>query len=370
MSEDGYLTNHCQHCGGGIEFPEHGVGAEIECPHCERSITLVMPSGSKTVTLSVGQPLPEARLSPAGLLFLSKFLSPSEIGAVGSIERWNSLLEGDATEVIDRFLQSGLLEKVTPDLVSLLCSRSSNDLKAYAKERGLPQSGTKPVLARRLAKADAEGMVRLFRGKTYFSCSSVGRDLAERFLEAGARAEEQARDQSLAAVRQQKFEEACQVVASFEASRVCGRGVGINWQQYDPSRDSRILRLIFSQRLMRRGQIDENALENIRVAAAMMHLWGTNNPKRYLEASLSRDGIDWEVESRAVLSRALGTIRLQEMKSAGIQRIRVLGSGDTADCQVCRSDDEVVYLIAEAPVLPHDGCSCRTGCRCVLTAVT
>jgi hypothetical protein len=327
MSEDAYLTNHCQHCDGGIEFPQHGVGAEIECPHCKRSIRLVMPPELEAAVPSAGQPVPEGELSPAGLLFLSKFLSPSEIGALGGVERWNSVLDGHPTAVIDGFLEGGLLEKVTPDLVSLLCSKSSYDLKTFAKERGLPQSGMKPVLERRLAKADSEGMAHLFCGRTYLSCTPVGRGLAERFLEAGAKAEQEAQDQSLVALRQRQFEEACRVVATFEASCVFGRGVGTDWQAYEPTRDSGILSLIFSESLARHAELDEKALANIRVAAAMMQLWGTNNPRPYLEEGLNHDGVDWAVEARMLLFRGLGIVRLQEMKSAGIQRVKVLWSG-------------------------------------------
>ena len=36
----GFLTHYCEACGGGIEFPEHGVGTDIPCPHCGVSITL------------------------------------------------------------------------------------------------------------------------------------------------------------------------------------------------------------------------------------------------------------------------------------------------------------------------------------------
>ena len=61
MSEDAYLTNHCQHCDGGIEFPQHGVGAEIECPHCKRSIRLVMPPELEAAVPSAGQPVPEGQ---------------------------------------------------------------------------------------------------------------------------------------------------------------------------------------------------------------------------------------------------------------------------------------------------------------------
>ena len=40
MAEAGYLSNDCPHCGGGIEFPEHGVGEWIDCPHCGKQVQL------------------------------------------------------------------------------------------------------------------------------------------------------------------------------------------------------------------------------------------------------------------------------------------------------------------------------------------
>ena len=367
MSKDGYLTNHCQHCGGGVEFPGHGVGAEIECPHCQHLMRLVTPPESKTAALSAGQLLPEAPLSPAGLLFLSKFLSSREIADVIRDERWNLVLEVHPSVVVDRFMARGLLEMVTPDLVSLLCSKSGNDLKNFAKERGLPSSGTKPVLARRLSKTDPEGMADLFRGKTYLSCTQVGRELAERFLATEAKAEQHAQAQSLAALRHGEFEQASRVVASFAASRIFGGGAEDHWQQAQSIRDIGVLRLLFSECLARHAHLEEKVLRNIRVAAAMMQLWGTNNPKSYLEAGLSLE-VDWVVETGLLLSRALGIVRLEEMKAAGIERVQVLASGDPADCEKCIADNNKTYQIGSAPFLPHQECTCQTGCRCILLA--
>jgi hypothetical protein len=44
MSEAGYLSNDCPHCGGGIEFPLNGVGQWIDCPHCQERIQLAKPA--------------------------------------------------------------------------------------------------------------------------------------------------------------------------------------------------------------------------------------------------------------------------------------------------------------------------------------
>ena len=129
------------------------------------------------------------------------------------------------------------------------------------------------------------------------------------------------------------------------------------------------MRLVFSECLARHAKLDQKAMANIRVAAAMMQLWGTNNPKPYLEEGLNRDEVDWAVEARMLFFRGLGIVRLQEMKSAGIQRVKVLGSGGRGRCEACRSDDQMAYPIDRAPVLPHEVCGCQTGCGCILVAV-
>jgi TPR repeat protein len=41
-----YVTCHCKICGGGIEFPDEGLGQEITCPHCGKVIRL-QPQSSR-----------------------------------------------------------------------------------------------------------------------------------------------------------------------------------------------------------------------------------------------------------------------------------------------------------------------------------
>ncbi|HEY5505187.1 MAG TPA: hypothetical protein VIK28_08510, partial [Sedimentisphaerales bacterium] len=33
-------ASDCPYCSGLIEFPEHGAGEMIDCPHCKRAIVL------------------------------------------------------------------------------------------------------------------------------------------------------------------------------------------------------------------------------------------------------------------------------------------------------------------------------------------
>ena len=40
VSAEHYIKSQCPSCGEFIEFPEHGLGETIECPHCKEQIEL------------------------------------------------------------------------------------------------------------------------------------------------------------------------------------------------------------------------------------------------------------------------------------------------------------------------------------------
>jgi hypothetical protein len=43
MSETKHLKCPCGNCGGSIEFPAHGIGSAVNCPHCGEKTTLFAP---------------------------------------------------------------------------------------------------------------------------------------------------------------------------------------------------------------------------------------------------------------------------------------------------------------------------------------
>ena len=114
---------------------------------------------------------------------------------------------------------------------TLLESKSKDELKSLAKARGISHSGTKDVLAQRLFKADPNGMSELFRGKTYFVCTPKGRLIIEKFVEYDNELTLTAKTATESALRQGRYEDACTIVADFEALRVFPRGLGIDWGQ-------------------------------------------------------------------------------------------------------------------------------------------
>ncbi len=62
MSEPRFLKCNCAHCGGHLEFPEHGIGMEINCPHCGQPTVLAVPPSPVRATTSAphSPPLPQA----------------------------------------------------------------------------------------------------------------------------------------------------------------------------------------------------------------------------------------------------------------------------------------------------------------------
>jgi hypothetical protein len=60
--------------------------------------------------------------------------------------------------------------------------------------------------------------------------------------------------------------------------------------------------------------------------------------------------------------------QLKGLRSAGIQRVKVINSGTGEDCPACSALAGQVFPIEHAPELPPAGCRCIPWCRCVIGA--
>ena len=266
--------------------------------------------------------------------------------------------------IVSRFVASGMLQEANVDVERLLQSKSKDELKLLAKARNLGQAGTKEVLAKRLCKADPSGMSGLFSGKIYFSCTAKGQLIVEKFVESEEDLMFKTEGATESALRSSRYKDACAIVAKYEASRVFQRGVGIDWRRYDATRDLEILNEIASLRSRRHPDIPESVLCSLRVSAAMMNLWGTNNPAKWLDESEK----GFAAEAHFILLSAIAKVRLREMQRTGITRVEVWGSGRDDICADCRNADQKTFDIGSAPELPHENCTCEYGCGCLLVA--
>lgn len=373
MNEDIYFENHCESCGGGVEFPANGVGEQIPCPHCQRLITLSFPADANSNATKQIQAYLATSSFPtkrAELRLLRHYASPGQVSDLRELETWANNLGEDPKAVVDRFVSDGLLHECNSDLVQLLQTKSSSELKSMAAAMKIPVSGTKETLAKRLFKANPAGMRELFYGKTYLTCTPRGTVLVAKFCESEKEIRDSEREiqkraelKTFSVLTEGRLKDACILVASFKASRVFPPDPGIDWNKNDCDRDLIILQNIFSTQLKRLASLDQNDILRLRIAASMMQLWGENDPSPWLP----NDGLDRSAESRMLFFAALSVVRLEEMKQAGIKRVEVLGSANT--CSTCRSENGKKYPINAAPVLPHESCRCKTGCGCLLLAI-
>jgi hypothetical protein len=258
-----------------------------------------------------------------------------------------------------------MLQEGNVEVATLLQSKSKDELKSLAKARNLGQSGTKEVLAKRLFEADPSGMSEFFRGKIYLTCTAKGQLIAERFLESEKDLMLNAGRATESALRTGRYKDACSIVATLEASKVFQRGVGIDWSNYDAARDLEILNEIATFRSNRHRDIPESVLVSLRVSAGMMNLWGTSNAAKWLTESER----EFATEAHFMLSAAISTVNLREMKRSGIKRVKMLSSGRDDICAVCRKAESKTYEIGSAPEVPHENCTCGYGCGCLLVAV-
>ena len=113
------------------------------------------------------------------------------------------------------------------------------------------------------------------------------------------------------------------------------------------------------------------ALEPLRIAAAMMELWGTNSVRDFvtiegkLEYRFGPDAIAHMLHTHGCFLRSL-----EEFRRVGISRVRLLGGNSSDDCEACRAADGQSFTVDTVPELPLASCTCkdRYGCRLLMIA--
>lgn len=305
--------------------------------------------------------------NPAFVLLLSKFTFANYLGNLGNAVALQKALKIDLSLALKQLLAEGFLQPA--ELVSIVQSAfGSSELKALAKQRGLPASGTKDVLAKRLVQEDADGMANLVKDRQYFVCSEKGRDAVQKFEAQENERKRKAEKECLEALQAGQLKEACLKVAVHESSKVYKRGVGIDWENYNPASDLSVLRYLFSGAPSHLKKLPDEKLLQLRVAAGMILLWGANDPRPWLSGtSCDEVGLDSDVATMMLLSNAQHHERIASMKAAGIKKVEIAGSGLEV-CEECWKHQGMVYDINKVPDIPFEKCTCENGYKCIAVA--
>jgi len=313
-----------------------------------------------------GRPIEEEiaeRISnPAYLVLLSTFLAPNEpTGA--RLQYLSDALGKPVAVAIDDLIRSEML--VEASILQRLECRSAVDLRTLAKERKIKVSGTKSELVQRLAQADPQGMEALVTDKRLLICSEAGRQRVLDFRNQVRQEREKAQSQCFESLLAGDLTQACMQMIAFEAGQPVGRGIGIDWKHRDIDDDVAFLRTLYASKPAILGELDGTDLAGLHIAAAMMHLWGTDDVGNWLPTDLAnRLRLGPATSARMMIFDVRDQLERQKYARLGMQRMRLLAC--PGSCSVCLEAAKRRYTLADAPRLPHAGCTNEMGCRCIL----
>jgi hypothetical protein len=329
----------------------------------------ILSTGERTAPPSIAAQFTPSNtpISPAKLSLLSRFKSASTVDSISRPDDWAKALGAQPAKVIRQFLTNRLLQ--TADLATTVeATFNGVQLKALAKERGLPVSGAKKVLAQRLASADGDGMAKLVSSRQCYICTDAGLAAVEEFETLRLKAKQDAEAASMNALMLGQFRDACLIVGRHESQQVFSRGLGMDWKNYGRGSEVRALELIFSLCPERYRNLSSENLTTLRVAAGMLHLWGVSDASPWLNNVQLNDGI-WtpEVATRMFLFLARHRERIEEFKAGGFRRVVVM-TNESDTCPECQKHAGKVYQIGKVPNVPFERCTCPNGCLCMINA--
>ncbi len=302
---------------------------------------------------------------------LSNFLKPLDTKYFAGRDYWQAALGEQPQKAIERFLEKGML--VQADLATHLAYKFKvTELKAMLKKRRLPVSGRKDDLARRLVEADPDGMKDAVAGPSLLLvCSTRGSEVAQEYQAKQNAMRREVEQRTMEYLQQRKFKEASIAVAAYEAKQASPRGLGVDWQNHDYTRDVDALGVIFGRTPKILGKVDEGQLGPLRLAAGMAHLWGTNRFEEWLPPGFTTGlKMDNDAAARMLMFLGIHKATIADYKSSGVVgEVEIHAARDERLCDACASMADKRFKLDEVPELPYEHCTSETGCRCCFAPI-
>ena len=314
------------------------------------------------------------RDSEAHLLMLTKFCDGDSLDTYADSEDWTSALGEKPKKAVERFIEESMLQPASlPRLLDY--SFTATELRSMLRKKGIKVSGPKPEIIQRLIENDAPAMRSITKTATVYECTIQGAQIAQGFLREQRDRRLDAEQNSLAMLVKQDFTEAVRLMAHYESNQVFPRGVGIDWSNYDCKPATESLRIISQKRPGILNGMNTNRLEELRLAAGMIQLWGAADAKRWLPADFET-GIhfDADVAARMLSFYAINLGRLSEYEDPDLDGfvtgIEISAIDDGRHCPECRLINGKMYSLGQAPELPFPKCTSAMGCRCMVIPIT
>jgi hypothetical protein len=307
--------------------------------------------------------------SPAHLLLLSKFIGPKKISDFLQNDSWEQVLHENPRKAIQRLINDRAI--TNGDLVAKLEYQFTvPQLRGILKEYKLPTNRCKAELVERLIQSDIEKMKTYVVGLEVFKCTEYGRSLAEQYKAQEKSKRENVEKKIYNLLKQKQFRDASLAVSSYLSQQVFP-----SWKDNDTALDEKVIQSIFDRTPKAVSHLPEETLDSLRIAAAMMRLWGTNKGKHWLPVDVCQTlSVDPEIVLRSFLFAGLGDSQLDNYRriSDGVIGVRIaVQIRCTIDsCEACKSVAYKTYSLDNAPSLPIDDCTHKKGCRCCYLPIT
>jgi hypothetical protein len=302
--------------------------------------------------------------SNAHQLLLSKFLKPRKPEDFDN-DSWKNVLGDFSKNAIERFAKEGFLEEADL-LVTLLAKKWGAELKDMLRQRGLPVSSRKDEMVQRLVDADSDGMKKIAAGSKVFVCTQKGKELAEQYLAIEEKKREMVEQGLLEYIKGREFKKASLIVAAYETEQVFPRGMGIDWEHPHPEREIELLNTIFNSKPKILAKLGNEKLEDLRIGAAMMLLWGKNDAREWLPPNFETGlSLDANVTARMFFFYALHQHSLKQIRDSGIVDSVVIFNNNSDSCDACKKMSKRIYKLGEVPEFPYEHCTNEMGCRCL-----
>jgi len=303
--------------------------------------------------------------SKAHLLMLSKFIQPQAPERFQNDPNWKEVLGESPRDALRMMRSDGMLRPC--EIQELLEAKFKvSEMKQMLKAAGLKVSGRKAEQAERLIENDLAGARQAVGDFFALRCTNEGEDLSVSFLAEQEKERESAEAAAFAKLKEHKFKEAASIVTNFEKDQVFSRGIGIDWSDAYPARQAHQLEMIFKNIPKILSGIDEHTFHDLRIAAGMMELWGTNSAKAWFPKGIETEShLESDAAARMLLFHARHMDDLQGYKKEGFKKIQVMGVDDNNQCEACQALDGKSFPIKKVPELPLANCTCEIGCRCL-----
>jgi len=157
-------------------------------------------------------------------------------------------------------------------------------------------------------------------------------------------------------------------LVAYEAGNPAPRGMGVDWRDAHVAVELReTITAIFAARPRILGSIDDAALNNLRVHASLIELFGIGKiPKRLTPGSSGIGRMDADAAARMLLFYVQSQADLAKWESI-VRRCEISVCSDA--CEPCATRHGQIYRLDEVPELPCPDCTHEMGCRCMYLAV-